>query len=47
MKLFFVATALFGHIASSSAAACGTICTDYAYQTGDLAVCSSADKAHI
>lgn len=48
MQLFLIATTLLPFVASaSSVVSCGDICTDFAYERNDLAVCSSRDNAEI
>ena len=47
MKSFFFGTVLLFCVASASGASCGTICTDFAHEWDDLAVCSSRDHAQI
>lgn len=47
MKSFFFGTVLLFCVASASGTPCGTICTDFAHEWDDLAVCSSRDSAQI
>jgi hypothetical protein len=43
----FFGTFLIFFMTLASGASCGKICTDFVYESGDLAVCSSVDSAQI